>query len=69
MMLEVLHFSLFCWCPVSKDSFFFTEASSVAAVLRLGISFKSVEEQVKSMVQSMLENGFNSAAQYAPGQM
>jgi len=35
----------------------------------LGISFKSVEEQVKSMVQSMLENGFKSAEQYAPGQM
>eukprot|EP00435_Cladocopium_sp_Y103_P045915 s2089_g13.t1 len=29
----------------------------------LGISFKSVEEQVKSMVQSMLENGFNSTEQ------
>ena len=36
---------------------------------RLGIHFQSVETQVKSMVQSMLENGFNNAKQYAPGSM
>ena len=36
---------------------------------RLGIHFQSVETQVKSMVQSMLENGFKNAKQYAPGTM
>jgi len=32
----------------------------------LGIKFKSVEEQVRSMVQSMLQNGFQRADQYVP---
>eukprot|EP00428_Durinskia_dybowskii_P038765 CAMPEP_0170278464 /NCGR_PEP_ID=MMETSP0116_2-20130129/39236_1 /TAXON_ID=400756 /ORGANISM="Durinskia baltica, Strain CSIRO CS-38" /LENGTH=346 /DNA_ID=CAMNT_0010529775 /DNA_START=42 /DNA_END=1082 /DNA_ORIENTATION=- len=32
----------------------------------LGVSFRSVEEQVKSMVTSMLENGLKSLSQYVP---
>ncbi|CAL1128554.1 unnamed protein product, partial [Cladocopium goreaui] len=55
--------------PAWKDLEGGLQCSAVLAVLRLGISFKSVEEQVKSMVQSMLENGFKSVEQYAPGQM
>ena len=35
----------------------------------LDISFKSVETQVKSMVESMLQNGFKSSEQYVPSNM
>jgi len=37
-----------------------------AAETALGIKFITAEEQAKTMVKSMLDNGFNSSAQYVP---
>mmetsp|Transcript_42258 Transcript_42258/g.122146 ORF Transcript_42258/g.122146 Transcript_42258/m.122146 type:complete len:350 (-) Transcript_42258:65-1114(-) len=41
--------------------------STAAAEGVLGVTFVTVQEQVKTMVQSMLENGFTGTAQYVPG--
>lgn len=61
---SILHFSCF-------DIFLFNCSTSTGCPpqFRLGITFKSVESQVTSMVQSMLENGFKTAEQYAPQSM